>query len=768
MADPAAPQSARPASVAIAVKLLYATLALGLLQFALRFQTVDRTVSTVALIAEVTGLGFEWFLINRISNRRNWARITLLVLFVLLIPSSVLSFLSSAFVTATPIVLPSTVTLFEIIALVMLFTKSANAWFWYSAAQTRAPSPPAPDRLLSAGTPSNTQAVASSTTRIAATTLNVLFGMWLLFDAFLIVGLMLMGWLMFEGTHFEREPLLLSLLASIAGYPLIYIFSLTKCLKARTQGAPKSVILRWAWFPAIGVAWTVIGFIALPGPKSLGNWRGWAAIMSPQPPLRPQHESVGAAGNTERSAGTVNSQNRTMNAETSVRSNGVAPAPCCGTASKSGFAILHTTQVVASNAPGTSPGSISAFVGSRNGGFLMTGSTDSSHSWILSTTPTMTLQWARVIDQGWPAYGASFGLDAMDGGYWIVGLAYSRDIRQELKESAAGKARPWFDITKEVAYDYLLKLDPKGAPVWQRRASEGYSHHIYCGAETDDGLILVGWGTATYEKQATQTGSVSVTVPWIEKIDKTGKLVWQKLVTEDGDDLLMQRRNPGCNGLRISSRGTITWAFSVNPVPLQRAQDRTILPVAQLYRADHPETIILQLDPQGHELHRMRSQDADSVFLFAVDNGFSLVEHFRPHIPEKVKTAPPALAVLAVGEMQRAYATDGGARITSLDENLGVHSRTKYKIPPLSDRLEAVLPTNDGGYLLAGCDPSAVNTIARVNPGRGPTDVMKIFPEGAQQCGTFGLAPGATDAEVVLFIGNSLRGNRVLRIKYTQ
>ena len=90
------PQSQKPASVSSAIKLLYATLAIGALRSVLEWSHQTQAVSSgFVLFVMLFTFAFLVWLIYKIDRGRNWARITFLVFFILGVPMSVLPLLQS-------------------------------------------------------------------------------------------------------------------------------------------------------------------------------------------------------------------------------------------------------------------------------------------------------------------------------------------------------------------------------------------------------------------------------------------------------------------------------------------------------------------------------------------------------------------------------------------------------------------------------------------------------------------------------------------------
>jgi len=120
----------RPAKVGQAVTLLYATLGIGffrnILEVARRSQ--DTSAGFVMSVILFT-LGVSWFFIYMIGKGKNWARITLLVLFVIGLPFALGPLLQS--LTAAPVsgLLGIAQAGMQILALAFLFQKPSSDWF---------------------------------------------------------------------------------------------------------------------------------------------------------------------------------------------------------------------------------------------------------------------------------------------------------------------------------------------------------------------------------------------------------------------------------------------------------------------------------------------------------------------------------------------------------------------------------------------------------------------------------------------------------------
>jgi len=124
------PALTRPVSVTGAVKLLYATLAIGVVRSLLEFRTLAESAPTeIVLTVWFLTITIMLTLVYNIGAGRNWARITLLVLFGLGLPLAIQPLLQSFSLHPFSGVLGVVQIVAQITALVLLFRPESNAWF---------------------------------------------------------------------------------------------------------------------------------------------------------------------------------------------------------------------------------------------------------------------------------------------------------------------------------------------------------------------------------------------------------------------------------------------------------------------------------------------------------------------------------------------------------------------------------------------------------------------------------------------------------------
>jgi hypothetical protein len=124
----------KPQAVKTAVNLLWASIAVGLIMMLMDFSNVSAVAPPgFTLLVLVSALALIVFLIFRISAGKNWARITFLVMFVIVmtptVPLMFSEFARSPFVAALSV----TQVALQVYALFLLFTQPGTVWFQKTA-----------------------------------------------------------------------------------------------------------------------------------------------------------------------------------------------------------------------------------------------------------------------------------------------------------------------------------------------------------------------------------------------------------------------------------------------------------------------------------------------------------------------------------------------------------------------------------------------------------------------------------------------------------
>ena len=116
----------KPKKLSLSIILLISSVVLGMFNFILANQTTLHPIKIVTLIFTY---GIMAFFIYFINARKNWARITFLILFI--IGSIMFPFTLPAAFELNPVVgvISIILTLLQAVALILMFSKVVNQWF---------------------------------------------------------------------------------------------------------------------------------------------------------------------------------------------------------------------------------------------------------------------------------------------------------------------------------------------------------------------------------------------------------------------------------------------------------------------------------------------------------------------------------------------------------------------------------------------------------------------------------------------------------------
>ncbi len=120
----------RPAAVSNAVGLFYISLALGVIRVMVAWPSMSREVSpSLALLLVAVPYGVLLLLLHFVNRGQNWARITLVVLFILTAPFPTPTLMESLGAHPLAGILRILQLVLQVVALVMLFGAQARRWF---------------------------------------------------------------------------------------------------------------------------------------------------------------------------------------------------------------------------------------------------------------------------------------------------------------------------------------------------------------------------------------------------------------------------------------------------------------------------------------------------------------------------------------------------------------------------------------------------------------------------------------------------------------
>ena len=129
MTSPQSPNP-KPVVVTIATRMLYSTLAIGVIRCSLEWSRLTQVTSPVLIFISMTfTLGIMLWLTYKMDNGRNWARITFLVLCILGVPFAVLPLLRSLSNSPISGALGLAQVALQLAALIFLFRRDARLWF---------------------------------------------------------------------------------------------------------------------------------------------------------------------------------------------------------------------------------------------------------------------------------------------------------------------------------------------------------------------------------------------------------------------------------------------------------------------------------------------------------------------------------------------------------------------------------------------------------------------------------------------------------------
>jgi gliding motility-associated-like protein len=139
--------------------------------------------------------------------------------------------------------------------------------------------------------------------------------------------------------------------------------------------------------------------------------------------------------------------------------------------------------------------------------------------WVVKIDRSGNIQWQKCLGGGDSEAGASV-LQTADGGYIVVGSAASGNCNLTGNHGS-------FDF-------WVVRLSNKGEIIWQKMyggSKEDYARSL--AIASDGGYFIAGH---TLSNDGDVKGNHGSTDWWVIKIDKTGKLLWQKCLGGSGSD----------------------------------------------------------------------------------------------------------------------------------------------------------------------------------------------------------------------------------------
>lgn len=116
-----------PSNTYKAIKLLYCSL--GVMVSVVILSLRQQEAMIPYLIGSLIPLSLCFVFIMQIGKKKNWARITLLIFLIITIPIKGMGFLTTLSIDLIGGILSLTVLIIQVIATILLFSKSSSVWF---------------------------------------------------------------------------------------------------------------------------------------------------------------------------------------------------------------------------------------------------------------------------------------------------------------------------------------------------------------------------------------------------------------------------------------------------------------------------------------------------------------------------------------------------------------------------------------------------------------------------------------------------------------
>ncbi len=363
------------------------------------------------------------------------------------------------------------------------------------------------------------------------------------------------------------------------------------------------------------------------------------------------------------------------------------------------------------------------------------------------------LEWRAPQPAPAPHESPLIAMNAGDGGYWVVGTAQSQEL-----DVRARTGPGWVDRLAAVQYDYLRHIDVSGQPgPPMRLAPTPHMHFVYCGIEVADGYVLAG---------ANGGGpALSPQVPWIEKVDRAGQRIWEKLfATDNGQEMWGQDVTAGCSGILSGTDGRITWATPVRTVEANPNSPEWAQALNDRQR-NHAATFVVQFAADGTELARTRHYEVENALLVQLGYRTILIERISPMLHPAPRNATPDQIMQTLRELRRVQLEDLGVRLTTYDGSLREIDSSSARMPDFYEMLNAAYPTPDGGLLLSGCEQGVFNYLTFIDSGGRISPRRTWSSSGPQTCARVAFAPGRSREQVEMLSSDALSGVHIVTVR---
>lgn len=172
------------------------------------------------------------------------------------------------------------------------------------------------------------------------------------------------------------------------------------------------------------------------------------------------------------------------------------------------------------------------------GGFLLAGSSESNQGldkkensngesdfWIIKLNAKGGEEWQKTIG-GSGQDELTALVKTKDGGFLIGGSSNSEKSGDKSDDSYGGM-------------DYwVIKLDAKGELIWQKTLGGNYNDELRSIALSEDGGYIIGGSSNSADNGTKTQKNIGKSDYWVVKLDKDGNEQWQKTIGGSGDDQL--------------------------------------------------------------------------------------------------------------------------------------------------------------------------------------------------------------------------------------
>jgi hypothetical protein len=430
--------------------------------------------------------------------------------------------------------------------------------------------------------------------------------------------------------------------------------------------------------------------------------------------------------------------------------------------SPSATVSVDTAHVEAIETPASRHYEISNAVAAPGGGIFAAGPLDNPKAWAFMLTGAEALGWKQESQPYEQPFVVGTGAG---GGYWVAGVAHTRDVGKEIIGNAHA-----LDVLKEVQFEYLRRFGADGSmsdrvPI----SSIGENHFLKCGIAVPGGYVFTGWAFRPMavitspgmqpvrlpDGDHTALGTIS---PWIEMIDESGHRLWERTFSEHDNRVL---RDPlgvraHCAGLYIGADKKITWAVEVltNQI-VNTPKGRAV--VQPLSYNGFWGTFLVQLDADGHDLVQTFRPEMQFPHLARTSNGFVLFENFVGEDQDPPPTQRFARRINA--------RLDYGLHITTFDGSLRQLKQNGFAPDEWLSTVQAIYQTPEGGYILASCEGFDGPSFLRYFTPNGQFSQRASVPSH-NHCDQFAVGAGKAPGTVIV-LGSNLSETTVVVARYS-